>query len=99
MGIFRLTRRAEQDLLEIAEYTLHTWGQMQTVQYLHDFEKCFTLLAANPYLGRSCDDIRTGLRRFEQRKHVIFYRLHSDGVLISRILHSKMLPLRHSFDT
>lgn len=31
----------------------------------------------------------------EQGRHVIFYRQHPDGILISRMLHQTMLPALH----
>jgi toxin ParE1/3/4 len=56
------------------------------------------MLADNPALGRSCDDIRPGLRRMESGQHVVFYREEAGGILISRILHQRMLPERHAMD-
>ena len=47
------------------------------------------MIARNPLLGRACDHLAPGLRRLEQRKHVIFYRLESDRVSIFRILHEQ----------
>jgi len=65
---------------------------------LTEIEDCFLRLAENPSLGRACDAIRPGLRRIEQGKHVIFYRQHAKGILVSRILHQSMLPTRHPMD-
>jgi len=56
------------------------------------------MLARNPALGRRCDWIRPGLRRFEKGKHVIFYRVEENGILVSRILHLGMLPEQQEFD-
>jgi len=56
------------------------------------------MLAANPALGRACDWIRPGLRRFEKGRHVLFYRQEENGILVSRILHQSMLPEHHAFD-
>jgi toxin ParE1/3/4 len=61
-------------------------------------ESCCQALAENPGLGRPCDHIRPGLRRFMQGKHVVFYRQKPGGILVSRVLHQRMLPDRHSFD-
>jgi plasmid stabilization system protein ParE len=36
-----------------------------------------------------------GLRRMEIGRHVVFYREDTEGILISRILHRRMLPERH----
>ena len=44
------------------------------------------------------DDVRPGLRRHEHGEHVIFYRQERGGILISRILHRRMLPDIHAID-
>ena len=98
MGKFRFTRRAETDLLNIAEYTLRKWGRNQTTRYLNELEACCEALADNPGLGRYCEEIRPGLQRFEHGRHVVFYRKHLQGIFISRILHQQMLPERHSIE-
>ena len=56
------------------------------------------MLADNPTLGRRCDDVRPDLRRMECGRHVVFYREDSGGILVSRILHQRMLPKRHDID-
>lgn len=98
MLALRFSRRAESDLLSIAKYTLRSWGQAQTARYLDDLELCCQKLAANPQLGRPCDYIRPGLRRHEHGSHVLLYRRHRDGILVSRILHQRMLPDRHPIE-
>lgn len=94
MAAFRLSRRAETDLLSIAHYTLRTWGEDQTVRYLDDIEACCQMLADNPALGRGCDEISFGLHRLERGRHVVFYRENAGGILVSRILHQRVLPER-----
>jgi toxin ParE1/3/4 len=95
---FRFSHRAEADLLGIGDYTLRTWGADQAIRYIDDIESCCRMLAKNPELGRSCDDIRPGLRRMEVGRHVVFYRRGRGGVLITRILSQRMLPERHALD-
>jgi toxin ParE1/3/4 len=95
MAGFRLTRRAEADLLEIADYTHRTWGEAQCARYLDQIEDCCRRLGEHSILGRACDRIRPGLRRREQGKHVVFYRRDGDGILVLRILHERMLPELH----
>ena len=56
------------------------------------------MLADNPALGRTCDDVRPSLRRMEIGRHVVFYREGIRGILVSRILHRRMLPERHVID-
>jgi toxin ParE1/3/4 len=98
MGKFRFSRRAEADLLNIGAYTLRKWGKTQAARYLGELETCCQTLAVNPTLGRLCDDIRPGLRRHEHGRHVLFYRQDRGGILVSRILHQRMLPHRHALD-
>lgn len=98
MAAFRFSRRAEADLLSIGAYTLRSWGTDQAVRYIDDLEACCQTLADNPALGRTCDDIRPGLRRMESGRHIVFYRQETGGILVSRILHQRMLPERHVID-
>jgi toxin ParE1/3/4 len=92
MGSYRLSRRAEMDLFGIATYTLNTWGKDQTVVYINGIKACCRQLAIKPELGRACDQVRQGLRRMECGRHVLFYRVDAKDVVISRILHQRMLP-------
>ena len=92
MAQVRISGEAETDIDRIADYTTSTWGWRQTNQYLAKLEDGFDLLAQNPSIGRSCDSIRAGLRRFEIGRHVVFYLPESDGVLVVRVLHQQMLP-------
>ena len=89
---------AEEDIDLIAAYTTRTWGWRQTNHYLAMLEDGFNLLAQNPSIGRSCDSIRPGLRRFEIGKHVVFFILEPNGIQIVRILHQHMIPAKPHFE-
>jgi toxin ParE1/3/4 len=73
-------------------------GKSQAARYIGELETCCQMLADNPSLGRPCDQVRPGLRRHEHGKHVLFYRREKNGILVSRILHERMLPERHTMD-
>ena len=90
----RFSRSAKADLLNIGAYTLSRWSEDQAIRYIEGLEDCCRGLAHSPRLGRACDDIAPGLRRIEHGRHVIFYREDAKGVLVSRILHQRMLPSR-----
>jgi toxin ParE1/3/4 len=92
VGRVRFTQLAEADLLEIGLYTHRTWGRRQCDGYLRELEGCCRQLANDPTRGRSCDDIRPGLRRSRVGKHVVFYRGELGDILVSRILQERMLP-------
>jgi toxin ParE1/3/4 len=69
----------------------------QADRYLALLVHSFQLIAQKPGVGRPCDMLAPNLRRFEQGKHVIFYKPDRNGILISRILHHSMLPTRPHF--
>jgi toxin ParE1/3/4 len=95
---FRFLRSAAGDLQNIAAYTPGTWGQAQADRYLSELAACCQRLADNPRMGRLCSNIRPGLRRLEHGKHVLFYRQEPGGILVSRILHQRMLPEIQTID-
>lgn len=98
MATFRLSRRADADLLSIGVHTLRTWGQAQAIRYLDELEACCQRLADNPEIGLASDHVRPGLRRMEQGKHVVFFRPEPGGIIVSRILHERKLPERLAID-
>lgn len=95
MADFLLSRRADADLGEIADYTIAEFGIEQARRYRDGLRTCFQTLADNPRLGRSADDIHPGLRRFEHESHVVFFVPREGGVLIVRVLHGRMEVTRH----
>jgi len=88
----RFTRLAEADLLDIGLYTIRTWGRRQCTRDLRQLEQHCCQLADDPKRGRPCDKIRPGLRRSSVGRHVVFYREEAEGILVSRMLHERMLP-------
>jgi toxin ParE1/3/4 len=94
----RFSRRAEADLLGIGAYTLQAWGEDRAGRYIDDLEAFCQTLAANPAQGRRCDEVRRGLRRMETGLHVVFCRKEAGGIMVSRILHERMLPERYELE-
>jgi toxin ParE1/3/4 len=90
MVIFRLTKLAKQDLRSIGRYTQVTWGKEQRNLYLAKIDVVFHLLAQEPQRGKTCDDIRSGYRKYHVGRHLIFYRLSPEGLEIVRVLHDRM---------
>ena len=97
MKVYSLSKAAGSDLEAILDYTVDTWGAKQATTDLEGFVECFTRLANTPGLGRACDDLKSGLKRAEYGKHVVFFRATRSGIRIVRILHQRMLPGRYVF--
>lgn len=86
---------AEQDLIDIYLYTAQTWGQKQADAYDAGIEQVINMLADSPTIGRACDEVKAGYRRFEHKHHTIFYLQRQTDIFIVRILHESMDIRRH----
>ena len=87
MGNYRLVVATRNDYKDIGRYTQRQWGKAQRDTYLDQLGRTFQRLADNPNLGRARPEIRPDLRSFICKRHVIFHRPASKGIVILRILH------------
>lgn len=110
----RLTREAERDLAEIARYTVATFGAGQAMRYAALIEHALALLAEGPSraASRGREELRPGVRslhlsrvaaRRHAAAHILYYHLAAGGggeqpVVILRVLHERMEPLRRLVD-
>lgn len=85
----RLAPVAEISLDNIWNYLAHESGSMEVAdRFVDSLTNRFLLLAKHPYVGRSRDDIRPGLRSFPVGEYVIFYRIAArDAVVILDVIH------------
>lgn len=91
MSPFGLTKAAYADLKAIARFTEDRWGSQQRTAYLKDVDGIFWALAKNPLMGRACDEVRKGYRKYSHGSHVIFYKLVGENeLLVVRVLHMMM---------
>lgn len=90
MPHFLLTNAAQNDLVGIAKFTQQRWGVDQRNKYLAQLDDTFHQLADNPELGKICDYIKRGYRKFPIASHVIYYRASSNQIEIIRVLHKRM---------
>ena len=96
MTPFRLTLKAKNDLKNIAIYTEAEWGKEQRNLYLKDFDNTFRKLSETPDIGKSCDFVKQGYKKFPQGSHIIFYKYgETSRIEIIRILHKKMDTDKH----
>ena len=91
MKLFELTKEAKDDLRKIARYTERRWGRDQRFLYIKQFDDIFRSLAKTFSIGKKCDYIKKGYRKFPQGSHIIFYRENkSSKIIVIRILHKNM---------
>ncbi|WP_409523871.1 type II toxin-antitoxin system RelE/ParE family toxin [Nitrincola sp. MINF-07-Sa-05] len=96
--MYKLSNLAANDFSAIYEYTLLNFGTRQADAYTDDLESTFRLLTSSPQMGLECPEIAEGVRRHDHQRHTIFYRRREHDILIIRILHQQMEPLRHFFE-
>jgi toxin ParE1/3/4 len=88
---YRLARRAEADLEDIASYIAEASGSFETAERVIDsIVARFLFLAEHPYAGRARDDdLGTGRRSFPADQYVIVYRVQGSDVFILRVAHGR----------
>ena len=92
---FQFTDKAERDLDGIINYTVQEWGASQANTYLDGLKSRAQLLAENPDLGITRETISKGLLSFPYESQVLYYKNHARGIVVVRILHQHMDPLKH----
>jgi toxin ParE1/3/4 len=95
MPDYELSRKADQDLSEIYQYSFETFGEDRADKYFLDLDRCLKGLAENPHKGRAADEIERGVYRYEHARHIIFYVFRPSGIFVARILHQSMDIRRH----
>jgi toxin ParE1/3/4 len=95
MSFARLGALAEQDLIDIWQYTEERWGPEQADAYLDAIEHGFQRLVYHPEAGTNRDNVREGYRVLFIQQHAVYYRVTPTGVHVVRVLHGRMDPLRH----
>lgn len=89
-----LTFEAEEDLRQIIDHSLTSWGRAQALRYIEAFESLAENLATHPGMGRDRSTLLNGVRSFPFRKHVLYYVEEPFGITILRVLHQRMDVLR-----
>ena len=96
---YRLTRSAEQDLIDIYIEGYRKFGVAQAEAYAEKLKKTFELLSDFPGLSRDRDEFKPPVRIHGCGVHVIIYDVDEHGdVVIIRIRHGHDDWLVHSSD-
>lgn len=93
MSRYVLSPAAQADLDQIWDYTCERWSADQVETYVREIQRAIELVADNPLIGRSCEEVRAGYRRHTVGSHTLHYRLGAGGddlVDVVRILHKHM---------
>lgn len=86
MRSYLLSKAAEKDLVQIAEYGDQQFGIEQSDKYRNQLSQHFKLIAKQPYFFREVSYIHQGYRRSVCGSHSIYYKIENNFVLIVRVL-------------
>jgi toxin ParE1/3/4 len=86
MRNYKLSRRADLDLIDIYSYGFEQFGELQADRYHKRLEDCFRLLAGQAGLGRRYDISGQDVQVFFHENCVIIYQIAGSHILIARVL-------------
>jgi len=92
---YRLSKRADKDLGNIAVYSIENFGIRQARLYRNGLFKTFDLICEFPMIGSDQNHIKKNVRRQVYESHSIYYRIDANAIFILRILGPGEDPLRH----
>ena len=88
MNKFKISRKAEVDLVKIWDYTKFRWSKNQANKYLSLIFDGIKFISKNPSTGKPCNDIREDYFKFPIESHIVFYKQTSKKEIeVIRLLH------------
>ena len=91
MANYHFSKDVDRDLENIAYYTTKRWGKSQTQAYRRDLKRAVETVARFPKIGQRYNTSQNRqLFRYNIGRHVLFYQVADEGILIVRILHQAM---------
>jgi len=78
--------------MDVWSYTAEFFGVLQADRYLDQLAAGLQSCTSRPSRGRCRDDLRPGYRSVLLARHVAFYTVHSDAIVVQRVLHGSMDP-------
>jgi toxin ParE1/3/4 len=92
MAGYVLSPLAADDLEDVFDYTLTTWGFEQFERYRKRLNQALDKIAQEPEVvgSRSRDDLFPGCRVFRVEHHYLVYRKGPKAIEVGRVLHERM---------
>lgn len=79
------SKAADRDLDNLYTEGFLKWGERQADDYYDGLIQQFDRICRNPLMYQSVEDIRPGYRRCVYEKHVIYYTIKQDMIIIAAI--------------
>jgi len=92
---YKLSTLAQTHLHNIKEYTVENFSELQWLKYKEKLLVGFEMLADNPAVGRSCNEIYTDGFYFPVGKHTAYFTKEEGFILVVAVLGQSQLPQNH----
>ncbi|MUK77868.1 type II toxin-antitoxin system RelE/ParE family toxin [Aliivibrio fischeri] len=92
---YKLSTLAQAHLHKIKNYTVTNFSQMQWNNYKDMLLNGFQMLADNPNVGKSCNDLYENGFYFPVGKHTAYFTKEDDFILVVAVLSQTQLPQNH----
>jgi toxin ParE1/3/4 len=87
----RVTAGAKRDLEEIWSY-IGRDDALAATRFVDKLNDRFLLIGASPQMGRTRDELESGLRSHAIGNYLIYYREKAAAVFILRVVHGARIP-------
>jgi len=92
---YKLSKLAQTHLHKIKNYTVTNFSEMQWSAYRGTLLTGFQMLAENPAVGRSCNDLYQNGFYFPIGKHTAYFTKEDGFILVVAVLGRSQLPQNH----
>ncbi|WP_425668733.1 type II toxin-antitoxin system RelE/ParE family toxin [Vibrio owensii] len=92
---YKLSNLAQSHLRKVKNYTVENFSELQWRNYKDTLLSGFQMLADNPGLGGSCDEIYPNGFYFPIGKHTAYFTKEDDFILVVAVLGQSQLPQNH----
>ncbi len=91
----KISQEAQEDIRDIRRYTFKNWGKAKSIEYILQLHLTMKTLEKSPQMGIDRAEIRAEARSFPCGRHIIFYRILADGIVVTAVLGQLQDPKRH----
>ncbi|MGO2510016.1 MAG: type II toxin-antitoxin system RelE/ParE family toxin [Vibrio hibernica] len=92
---YKLSKLAQTHLHKIKNYTVRNFSEMQWNAYKDTLLTRFQMLADNPSVGRSCNNLYQNGFYFPIGKHTAYFTREDGFILVVAVLGQSQLPQNH----
>lgn len=92
---YNLSKLAQPHLRKIKNYTVNNFSASQWMSYKDTLLNGFQMLAENPAVGCSCDDVYPSGFYFPVGKHTAYVTKEDGFILVVAVLGQSQLPQNH----